>query len=188
MPNWCENKLYINGPKQEIKKILSFNTEDRVFSFEWFDKCPDILEEITMNNITTIKNMIKSFRKYNNYDGLHISKQMKQYLITKYGYYNDYDWKCAMWGTKWDCADPVLINQLPTSLEYSFQTAWNAPENLIKTASVKYPNCEFTCYYFEPGMFFHGMFVYNNGQLIDNSESLSNKELQDLFGYEPQEG
>ena len=59
-------------------------------------------------------------------------KQLKDLLKSDdNGKNNWYDWSIMNWGTKWN-AQEVDVRQNKNVLDYSFQTAWDAPREIIQ--------------------------------------------------------
>ena len=57
--------------------------------------------------------------------------------IVRYGVYSWYDWRCAMWNTKWnaDCNEVKLEGD---TLTYQFDTAWSGPWPIAAAISALY--------------------------------------------------
>lgn len=58
----------------------------------------------------------------------------------KYGAPTWYDWRCEHWGTKWNSCQAELASADDTELVYHFDTAWTAPDPVMKALTEKYPD------------------------------------------------
>ncbi len=87
-----------------------------------------------------------------------------------------YEWCVANWGTKWDASEPrwkeepFEYNYEPdgkgphVTCEYTFSTAWAPPHEVIAALAHQFSAVEIRHRYFEAGMAFNGMVVYENGE------------------------
>ena len=91
-----------------------------------------------------------------------INKQNKK----KYGHANSYEWFWANWGTKWDVnCDATCLTETPTSLFYSFETAWSPPVEWLEKVCAIFPLLEFELEYEEGGVGLQGRATGSNGCL-----------------------
>ena len=67
-----------------------------------------------------------------------------------------YDWRNQNWGTKWDCYEVQIDEELPYGFEVTFDTAWAPPEPVCEAIREKYPDISVQWHYDEPGMEFTG--------------------------------
>lgn len=67
-----------------------------------------------------------------------------------------YDWRNQNWGTKWDCYEVQIDEELPYGFEVTFDTAWAPPEEICEAIREKYPDISIQWHYDEPGMEFCG--------------------------------
>ena len=63
-----------------------------------------------------------------------------------------YDWRNQNWGTKWDCYEVQIDEELPYGFEVTFDTAWAPPEPVCEAIREKYPDISVQWHYDEPGM------------------------------------
>ncbi len=79
-----------------------------------------------------------------------------------------YEWRIQNWGTKWD----VNYNEVHfvTDTHMTFDTAWSPPSAFVKTVSAQYPGLRFELAFSEMGMAFAGTEIFENGELIDETE------------------
>lgn len=173
MPNWCENKIVVNGSDKAIEEFL-----------DWLDNGKNLLSKIA----PTPKELSERQSPFNG------TKEESAALVAKYGFDNWYDWNIANWGTKWD-ADTFQIEEgysgdslFEASL--AFDTAWGPPDRAIALLAKKFSNLDFYLAYLEEGMCLAGWQRYESGNLIsefhsDDSESKEWKEfVWEEFGHE----
>ena len=67
-----------------------------------------------------------------------------------------YDWRNQHWGTKWDCYEVQIDEELPYGFKVTFDTAWAPPEPVCEAIREKYPDISVQWHYDEPGMEFCG--------------------------------
>ena len=105
-----------------------------------------------------------------------LEKKGLKYLrnIILYGYSSWYDWRNAMWGTKWNSYDLKVIDE-DTIM---FTTSTNAPEQIIRALAAMYPMLQFEHWWSgeEPGHY-TGYRVYS----ADNAHEDYDDESQDAF-------
>lgn len=59
----------------------------------------------------------------------------------RYGAINWYDWRCKVWGTKWNAVDAYISNY-KSGVHISFDTAWSMPDGIFEVLCEKFPNLE----------------------------------------------
>jgi hypothetical protein len=174
MPNWCENKLRIEGKKEEIDKFLSVLKPDNVF---WGH-----------DSITTISGMMEYL------DSLGIDSNVRASLRKKIDEqdanglallsstfpipdevilagYSDigYKWCRDNWGTKWDVyidLDKDTLYKDDEYIEMSFDSAWSPPVAWLKNIAPLYPELEFELAYMELGNMFAGVVKVKNDEVL----------------------
>ena len=163
MPNHCENKLYIRGPKDDLKTFQHFS---RGFGWNWaspFDEEqePDYDNHCELDLFKFIKPDNHAPRDY-----------------TAYGY----GWCIDNHGTKWGCYDidihggpyPSDDNLKPWDLIYSFQTAWSPfNEYVFKTICKQFINLDFLLKFYEGGCDFCGYYLYEDGEFDFNEQTIT---------------
>lgn len=163
MPNWCENKLGVAGPFDEVGAFLSaFGFGNAAPKVSWNPDAPEVsfFEKFLPTPEETLNESKET-------DGVHMPDW--------------YSWRIENWGTKWDVVRFSLETRFfaadvdgPTQkvpmqvLEFSFDTAWSPPEAGIQAISLMYPNIKFFLYYIEPGMAFEGYSLFQNGQILES--------------------
>ena len=166
MPNWCLNKLTIEGDEEELNKFYEENKSDEnELSFEKGVPPPENLDELS-------------------------DEEFKKLLINDNSLGSSprwYEFNCSNWGTKWDTND-VNINQSDGELYYDFMTAWSPPQQWLKTISQKYLDLKFTLESEEPGCDFWCLLVIENGEIIEEEEEdLTTRNFKKLYEQYPME-
>lgn len=142
MPNWCENVLTIEGPKEQIKRFKNKAKSTKQIKPEG----TETFEEYTLNEDFKLGSIIPAPEDIGD---------------------NWYQWNIENYGCKWDCTGE-LNHEEETKLEYYFDSPWSPPiEWLVKT-SAKFPKLCFTLNYDEPGMGFKGE-ARAKGSTIENN-------------------
>jgi len=159
MPNWTTNIMTINGPQEEINKLMSHIIgEDGEIDFNTLIPMPEELrdthagsdqimqrgfnlENFSMNenysiNQQSVENHLKDGKTQEEVDAI-IAEEKR--LIDLYGHTNWYDWSLENWDTKWN-ADDTFIKEDNTII---FQTAWSAPVKVFDKLFELYPNLQF---------------------------------------------
>ena len=172
MPNWCNNRISIDGDKDKIQEVVDFvkgkDEEGKEVIFD-LNKIVPMPEEL-LNPIAP-----KSLKE------LDTRTEFKK----KYGFDNWYDWRVAKWGTNWNAQDSYYMGDGV----FCFDTAWAPPEQAIIKLGELFPDVKITLEYFESGMCFAGILVMEGGELKEDytSEDKSDECFQRIassFGYE----
>ena len=159
MPNWCDNKMDVRGPTEQVKKFMS-----DVEGYGPFDE--ESKGEIDLFDFNKIIPMPQEAK--DNYNDI--------------GYY----WQRDNWGCKWgaNVNDVNLIERKDgTSIVgYSYDTPWcPANENFFRTLGEKYPDLHFINRYCEPGMGFAGVIEVCGEDFSDVSLEFSKATFPEYF-------
>ena len=157
MPNWCENNLYVSGPREELQKFLELSCADKskgeTIQFQRIYPMPDDPEEqLKQSGDNPLYSVIR--------------EKKTESLLREAWYY----WHLNHWGTKWDLDGDCMFTDKEKELVWSFWTAWSPPEGVIKKASENFPELVFRLEYWEYGNDFAGFIVYQNGQAEETKE------------------
>lgn len=180
MPNWCQNKIVVNGSDEAIEEFL-----------DWLGDGKNFLSKI----LPTPKELAGGKAPFSG------SKEESAALVAKYGFDNWYDWNINNWGTKWDvdifnieegsyCSSENLYGDLLFEATLGFDSAWGPPDRAIALLAKQFSNLNFSLAYLEEGMCLTGSQRYEGGKLVsefhsDDSESDEWKEFAwEEFGYE----
>ena len=142
MPNWCENRLTISGPKKVIDEIAKTR-----LSLQTIRPCPQELR------------LSYSFAP----------SKLSDQNLAKHGYANACDWSLAHWGTKWDLGT-TKIEMKDECLEATFDSAWAPPVEAMRYLYEKYKGAgaiRVRLEYFEQGAGFVGVAKGEQGKFTD---------------------
>jgi hypothetical protein len=166
MPNWCENRLSIAGPKEDIsnifEKIKNQDPDGKNQTYQIFENLYPTPPELNIGDAPV--------------GSANWTEQQKSNL-KKFGYTDWYDWRNDKWGTKWGDCETHLAQDIFTNSDgistvaFYFDSAWAPPiEGFHKIAS-DYPNLLFCLYYQETGMGFCGRNVWANGECVEEDSA-----------------
>jgi len=170
MPNWCENELYIEGPKEELDRFkreaagengcldmnafipypVQFLNQDKIFKLSIDEAIAEAEAE---------GEVLSKEQKAEVYFRIH--KDLKDGFNS-----GGYEWCVKNWGTKWNFCDPTLAREDDDSLYYEFATAWSPPEPVIRKMGERFPMLLFELRYFEGAMEFNGILEIEGGQVV----------------------
>lgn len=145
MPNWCDNKLVISGPKDGLVRF------DKAFRGRYVPWTKDIPtdERYCLNALYPVPDEVLAVG--------YVSRKWSIAALFKPKKSHDgYTWCDSHWGTKWDI-DQVQQQWLSdTSIQYAFETAWAPIVPWVEKVASDWPDLTFDLYYFEPGAWFAG--------------------------------
>lgn len=172
MPNWCQNKLNISGPKKELARFARENkSKGRSLSFEKLLPTPDSLVETASPKPGPGT----------------IEERMHQHVLEIAGLAQPsdwYTWRVQKWGTKWDVGgEGIRIERTEGGLLYDFDTAWSPPLPWVAVAAKAYPSLRFDIKYCECGNDFSGQIIYEGGKLVSEKEGTAS-DLHPEEGFE----
>lgn len=167
MPNWCENRVTVQGDAGELVEFrnlvegLDNHGHDSVLSFHQIVPMPDVLintrspikvvdtvAEAIMEN-DSMNQTFKEFGEGNKVGAM--TKTASDELLEKYGADNWYDWSTEAWGTKWQPSD-INAEYESDYILYDFNTAWSPPSGIYLALVQQFPNVHISWFYNEPGM------------------------------------
>lgn len=164
MPNWCYNRLELNGSADAIRAFRdgmkafvesqNANPNDPVdtdeFDFNFLVPMPSDIRNTTSPRPRTeaeIRQMAEDYKwdeetlKWRLETAITEEQKAKyESLKESYGVETWYDWAIREWGTKWNACNSELVRDEPTSLLWRFETAWSAPEPILAAIAVKFPD------------------------------------------------
>ena len=180
MPNWCINKLVIQGDPEDMEQLVRIVEGDSTaFSLSSVMKMPQELKDQS----SPIRDDV-----------------MAKENIEKYGAKDWYDWATKNWGTKWD-VDARIVSDITSpmlpglrTVTYEFDSAWAPPLNVYDVLAARFPNTNIYACWDESGCDFAGYRMYRQGELLKQVEeaSYSGREFHynptdDIFDYFPSE-
>ena len=141
MPNWCDNRITIHGPKKYIRKIDKIVNENTN---------GDGLLNYMMPMPTELK------------DTTSPSSSAKKPQPVIDGFDNWYDWRCENWSTKWDVNEFYGVDRQGDTISFGFSSAWSPPIGAYEKFLADNEDCSLKAYYYEGGCDFMG--EWDNGQ------------------------
>jgi hypothetical protein len=145
MPNWCENDLYISGPRDQVDALLTLMGDD--FDFNAVLPYP-----------AELRQRDDDARAWEKEHGWVKAREM---LREKYGGDADgynaggYEWCVSAWGTKWPAKD-AQRRDLGGQVCVSFETPWGPPVPVVAELHRQFPTLTLSLEFFERGMAFAG--------------------------------
>jgi len=174
MPNWCENRLFVEGEQEELKRFKETAQgktrygEETILNEEKFIPYPEKFRKLDVKK-SELEAEYNQKRKDDEVEKMSDEEEKRwseknPYPKMKDGFNSGgYHWCCENWGTKWGFCNPVLEDEFEDRLEYRFDTAWSPPIPLVRKMGEMFPKLKFTLRYEEPGMNFEGRFVMDGG-------------------------
>lgn len=147
MPNWCENFLTANGPKEEIEKFSEKVSQvPSYYSGTVFEPESNEVPFYFSGHVPIPQEVVEGKEEWN-------------------------DWCVKNWGTKWDaceCQPPeIMTTENISSFSVDFLTAWSPPIKWLEKVAKEHPNIEFEIHYTEHGMGFTGKAIGKEGEVFD---------------------
>jgi hypothetical protein len=173
MPNWCENDLWVYGPKKELERLRQFmKGDDGNLDYNKFIPYPrkfdDITEKATIKCVREIEPETKDMtddevRVYVRISG----RSLKELAGWRNEGYNSggCDWCIKNWGTKWNASNTTVVTRA-RSLFVMFTSPWSPPSPVIKKMGKMFPTLRFIHKYYEQGMAFRGVVEIKRGHVI----------------------
>jgi len=171
MPNWCMNTLEIQGPPEDVDKIMEKIKSAGPDKLSLFNALIPMPTEYSGEP----SSMTKEEKDWSDNEKL---------CFEKYGHKDWYGWSIANWGVKWDISDGCILSEEPVTkynydkkvaeetgeklvvMEYS--TPWSPGDESLAEAFCRdeYKKLSFHIYYEEGGMGFHGALTVHNGEIV----------------------
>ena len=176
MPNYCQNNLTVWGDSDELnhfKNQALINRTDDGFTtteltFELLYPTPE--ELIKGDSLVTRMDEGETEEQF--------SARLKR-LNEEYGASDWYEWRIENWGTKWDAAETIILENSVDELCVCFNTAWAPPTEWLKKVSLRFPNLNFVMDYMEEGQGYCGVLDISDGEI---KEENGNVEFIDQDG------
>ena len=172
MPNWCENTLTIEGPKDELQKFLKFigKGEEIAKKFIPYPKEFKKQDKVASDYQEMLSKLDKNSRKLA--CAIHDSPRDSYNM-------GGYNWCCVNWGVKWDF-DFEDIDSGKDYIQVIFNTAWSPPTPVIHAISKRFPKLLLELQYREEGMCFEGTYEAQGGEVLnDFSDTIKEKGEED---------
>lgn len=172
MPNWCENDVYVRGPRSEVEKVVAhLKSDNREFDFNKVIPYPEKLRQMDED-----ANAFSYFNKeVQNLSQEEITVRREAYK-KKWGTDKDgfnsggYEWCHENWDTKWNACDITSRMNKNGSAFYSFSTAWASPTKVFVALSRLFPKVLFRIKWYERGMAVKGEYELIAGKYTHESQ------------------
>lgn len=172
MPNWAENILKITGAPKRIQELREYiagvDAEGNKLIFD-FNKVVPMPEEL---GLTTSPNTVNASE-----------------MVGKYGFPDWYSFQSTKWGTKWNLNhDSVRVidngdsDPFIETLEMRFDTAWSAPDGVVKALGIQFPDLEIDLWTCDPAMDWGYHLSFHDG-IEDEAETTYDQSVMDIFGH-----
>jgi len=172
MPNWCSNNLYIKGDPTDVANFIQrvrLSKEEQEKRGQEYD----ILGQLYPTPKELMDTKSGFFGKDETEKQAELETKQAE-NIAKYGQKDWYDWQYAKWGTKWGDCDTYLSGvEGYSQVEFGFTSAWSPPIEGIAHITTLFPTLEFALAYTEEGMDFYGLTTFDNGDVCDVCEHIS---------------
>jgi len=197
MPNWVYNIVTIEGDKETLERIKKdLHTCDKSYidyvraklenrkprsTYDTDNRLKEELERLTAAPDSAFENvfdfnaivpMPEDSDTFIRYGGVAPYEKKD----------NWYEWCWANWGTKWNASDAGLEYEDGGHLRYAFNTAWSAPEPVIRALSGKYKVRVVDDFYDEDFGHNCGRLVAKNGECVFYDHEGDYDWLADTFG------
>jgi hypothetical protein len=156
MPNWTNNSISIQGPKEVLDKFIADGkpNEDGEYSFNSWIPIPETYRKYDTTNHPdgkglTVGEHVDHFDKDSPIVTEELIEEYKQATkeqAEKYGAVGWYDWRCMYYGCKWDMTFDVMDRTSDTNLCIQVDTPWSAPSEFLLTISERYPELSINAY------------------------------------------
>ena len=125
MPNYCENDLTVEGPREVLEEFIKFAAGESPFDFNKFVPYPEEFQRLDdAAEAWAIENAGKNHQERG--------------TPPKDGYSaGGYDWCVSNWGTKWPACDVEVGEPAPRyggktwEIVLHFKTPWSPPTPVI---------------------------------------------------------
>lgn len=209
MPNWCENKLYVTGTEEQLKKFdKAFTGREPHWPLTDNELRADITEEeaqaLKDENEVYYMDKEEAYRLNALYPvpddilakGFHRPKpDGKSWFEPNEPTHDGRSWCSHYWGTKWDI-DEVTVEKQEDCYMYFFDSAWAPPEEWLTHVAKDWPDLRFWLVYSETGNGFAGEVTIEGGEVKDDHYLTFDGEnvlayrgfVEEHFDYDPLEG
>lgn len=154
MPNNCENRVVITGPKDDISRLWDVIKTDEEHEARLTNLLP-MPDELRTNSVEFSSDVEEQAK----------AEMLRAEMLKKYGSRDWYDWANNNWGTKWGDYDYFNAYCEGDTIDLGFFTAWCTFHDFFwEKVSRQYPTLTFCVVYDEPGMDFMGCARYKAGR------------------------
>ena len=195
MPNWCMNELTVSGTAEELKRFV-VSTQGFPAKYppqEWEKALPR--EEpkqpyFCFNALVPTPEAVL-WMGYDAHDKLPQKALLCVLTGRPFEPIDGYHWSIQNWGTKWDVYwDKLTPEDMGwqdgcESISFSFDTAWSPPSMWFEKITKVFPTLQFKLHYEEPGCYFAGDLVYEDGHLY--TDEYDDQRCAEAFAWMEEE-
>jgi len=182
MPNWCSNSLRVEGPQPDIMRCVKFvKSKKEILDANKIIPYPKKFRKMD-EQARRRADLLGKLREKVKFDRFN-DRQMREFNYnappTIHDGYNrgGHEWCINNWGTKWGFCEAQILDRSPTSIDYSFETAWSPPLPLIKRLGKMFPRLHIVLNYEETGCGFQGELGIEAGKVyMDDSHEYRQEE------------
>jgi len=138
MPNWCSNEFSIVGSETDAREFMRKHLTPTTDEDTGLPRTDD-RHEMDFNQFIP-----------------------EPSDLGEGGWYN---WRIENWGTKWQPAF-LVANRLKGIITIQCETAWSPPRPIAEAISKMYPLMVVRLQYFEEGMDYWGVCVFQGGEMV----------------------
>lgn len=154
MPNWCECRLKVTGPAEEIarfKKTAPGKGPNPAVGME--------TQPLSLHSFVP--------------QPAELNQEGSDW----------YTWRIANWGTKWD-VDSQIAQEGAEFIEYSFDSAWSPPLEWLTEVGPQFPALSFRLWYAEGGCDFAGVYTVEGDNANNEEKDYVEAQLEEYGSYE----
>jgi hypothetical protein len=147
MPNWCNNKLTVFGPDEDVQRFK----KNAIGNSPWHTE-QEKKNVLNFHSLTPVPPEVVSA----GYDQA------------------GYEWELMNWGCKWGACSTELVEEREGHLTYFFDTAWSPPIPFLSKLAPQWSTLTFLLDYEEMGMGFKGITKVHGDAVEDHCLDLCN--------------
>lgn len=170
MPNWCDQDLFVRGPKKvrdEFVKAVMLENDDGDSGYgilhTQFPR-PAELDGICNGGCQIDGVYVNQWREIDG-KAVAIPQEDLERFKKEYGATNWYDWSNKYWGTKWGDCDTELVRHDTRTTRFSLSSAWAPIREGLEEVSKKWPKLQFRLKYYEQGAGYCGVDIIQDGDI-----------------------
>ena len=186
MPNWCSNRLSINGSTNDIYKFKlkangpvqsyhDYSAQDAKWPVHDDVRLKAMQETLPEPGYPSVFSFhalfpVPSEVRRLPYDSVR-AREMAEYLgLANTDVRGGYDWEYANWGVKWGASEATLQDDGDSFLEYTFDTPWGPPISFITKIAEDWSTLSFGLEYGDGGTGNSGEVEFSRGKMVSYEE------------------
>lgn len=212
MPNWCYQKLRVQGKPEDLARFKEACLPEGIFELDRVIPMPreldiqegsagntgyqalygnwsEVLASMARNtDIPTEARLSReSFAAWLETvdpEAVSLGRQYKA-NIERHGHRSWYTWRIEHWGTKWEIGSDQqsICEDSETSLFLQFETAWSPIHPVVQKIACRHPDLSFDLWYLDEGGSFSGRSSLQGCEYSD--EDLEWRQLaEEQFGWD----